>query len=522
MVYIIGSGPAGVAAAVALTNKGMKVTMLDVGFDLESDKRKLINRLGSKNKDLWDAQSLTMLKGKMSAHSQGVKVKYIYGSDYPYRGMDRYQQIRLSQSKMVRSLAKGGLSNVWGASMLPYQSSDIKDWPIGIEDLEPYYRKVLSFIPQAGAEDDLQSKFPLYSDTNTFCKSRQASAFLDDLNSNKNALNDKGFLFGHSRLSVTFEPQGEKSGCNYCGLCLYGCPYGLIYSSSQTLDWLNENPKFNYISGVLVERIVEKKGEVIIHATGIKSHEKLVFICSYLLLAAGTVSSTRILLRSMEAYNQPVVFKHSEHFQIPLLRYDKIDNVMAEELHTLTQIFIELSDKRISEHTIHMQCYGYNDLYQNVLNKMFGPLTNIFKKNVEDFLGKLLIIKGYLHSDISSEIVGYLEPGSNGIFLLKGKPNHMAGTALNKIKSKFSRNKKYFNASPLPILTKLSKPGIGNHSGGTFPMKRNPSEFESDLLGRPYGFKKVHVVDSTVFPSIPATTISFSIMANAHRIDSHI
>jgi choline dehydrogenase-like flavoprotein len=30
----------------------------------------------------------------------------------------------------------------------------------------------------------------------------------------------------------------------------------------------------------------------------------------------------------------------------------------------------------------------------------------------------------------------------------------------------------------------------------------------------------VPVVDSTVFPSIPATTITLSVMANAHRIAS--
>ena len=41
---------------------------------------------------------------------------------------------------------------------------------------------------------------------------------------------------------------------------------------------------------------------------------------------------------------------------------------------------------------------------------------------------------------------------------------------------------------------------------------------EGVRLGRPAGFKRVYVVDSTVFPSIPATTITFTVMANAHRI----
>ena len=49
-------------------------------------------------------------------------------------------------------------------------------------------------------------------------------------------------------------------------------------------------------------------------------------------------------------------------------------------------------------------------------------------------------------------------------------------------------------------------------------MKNNPSHFESDSNGRPYGFEKVHIVDASIFPSIPATTITLSIMANSYRI----
>lgn len=49
-------------------------------------------------------------------------------------------------------------------------------------------------------------------------------------------------------------------------------------------------------------------------------------------------------------------------------------------------------------------------------------------------------------------------------------------------------------------------------------MRQNPGAFEVDLLGRPHGLSNVHLVDSSVFPSLPATTITLSVMANAHRI----
>ena len=67
-------------------------------------------------------------------------------------------------------------------------------------------------------------------------------------------------------------------------------------------------------------------------------------------------------------------------------------------------------------------------------------------------------------------------------------------------------------------MVQIAEPGRGFHSGGSFPMRATPKELETDTLGRPYGFARIHAVDATVFPSIPATTITFSAMANAHRI----
>jgi choline dehydrogenase-like flavoprotein len=41
---------------------------------------------------------------------------------------------------------------------------------------------------------------------------------------------------------------------------------------------------------------------------------------------------------------------------------------------------------------------------------------------------------------------------------------------------------------------------------------------ESDVLGRVAPWRSIHLVDASVFPTVPATTFTLSIMANAHRI----
>jgi choline dehydrogenase-like flavoprotein len=68
------------------------------------------------------------------------------------------------------------------------------------------------------------------------------------------------------------------------------------------------------------------------------------------------------------------------------------------------------------------------------------------------------------------------------------------------------------------MMLQVAEPGRGFHCGGSFPMSLHPHQGETDVLGRPFGWKRIHVVDASVLPSIPATTITFSAMANAHRI----
>jgi choline dehydrogenase-like flavoprotein len=87
---------------------------------------------------------------------------------------------------------------------------------------------------------------------------------------------------------------------------------------------------------------------------------------------------------------------------------------------------------------------------------------------------------------------------------------------------KLGDNARLMRAFPLLPLLRSFNPGKGNHFGGSFPMRREPGAFESDALGRPAGLRRVHVVDATIFPSFPATTVTFTVMANAHRIASQV
>ncbi len=49
-------------------------------------------------------------------------------------------------------------------------------------------------------------------------------------------------------------------------------------------------------------------------------------------------------------------------------------------------------------------------------------------------------------------------------------------------------------------------------------MRTRPRVGEADTLGRPLPARRIHVVDSSCFPSIPSGTITLPAMANAYRI----
>ena len=95
MFYIIGSGPAGIASAVALIKNGYKVTMLDAGLALEPERADIINTLSKLDKSYWDNKSIKIIKSNMSPSLSGLDIKYNYGSDYPYKGMNSIQPLKL-------------------------------------------------------------------------------------------------------------------------------------------------------------------------------------------------------------------------------------------------------------------------------------------------------------------------------------------------------------------------------------------------------------------------------------------
>ena len=519
---VIGSGSAAIAATHALVNHGKKVTILDAGTQLDSERRSIVDRMASLEPTAWATEDLAAVVGDRSVSNDAVHSKLSYGSAYSFDTRSSALDIHWGKHEgFNHSLAKGGLSNVWGSSLLPYRQADLSNWPITLKDLEPHYRAVMDFVPGTGIKDDLEDILPSYStQNNPLAPSRQGQSLLEDLETKKLSLRKSGIFFGRSRLAIRATGDLTHRACAKCALCLSGCPYSLIYSSAQTLEEFIQNGSVHYLQDHLVEKFEQFGDEVIVTGRNLSNNTPFTYRAERVFVAAGVLPTAKIVLNSLQAFDTPIELLDSQYFIYPLLRLEMIDGVETEKMQTSSQAFLEIDEKKISDHLIHLQIYGYSSFLHHELGRTFLKWPLKFKFFRRHFLGRLLIAQGFIHSKESGSLLLTLKKSATGKTSLEVQAQRSGKTFATVLKIGWKLATQTLNLRAIPLLPglKYPNPGSGYHSGGTFPMRDQPTALETDVLGRLHGAGRVHLVDSSVLPSIPATSITFSAMANAHRI----
>ena len=232
MIYIVGSGLTGIAAAAALVRRGGRPTILDPGLSPEPGALKLKSQLAAVDPGSWKDGDLSLAKRLGPVALNGIPRKLYFGSDFAFRQPDPASPLNVTQASMHRSFAAGGFSNVWGAVIEPLPQEEFRGWPISFEELAPHYAAVRNLIwdplgdvkkrELAGAEE-------LHPST-------QTRALYADLWAARKELNQAGILFDYPQLAVRVTNQNGNRGCCYCSLCLHGCPYDSKYSAAETLE----------------------------------------------------------------------------------------------------------------------------------------------------------------------------------------------------------------------------------------------------------------------------------------------
>ncbi len=522
---IIGSGPAAAGAALALTAQpGVEVKVLDVGLRLEANRRDAAQTLATTPPEEWSASLLDLVASRpVASAGGGLPEKRAYGSDFPFRDVGQLSGFTPGHDVHGRliSAAYGGFSTVWGAQVMPYTAATFAGWPVTHAEMEPHYRAVLDRIPYAGEEDDLARLFPLIGSPDPLPPLSERSArVLAAYQRHRAALNRIGVTVGKARLAMS------SPACVSCGLCMSGCPYGLIYSASQTFDELCRKGRITYCGGLLATRVMEDAGSAAVEARETATGRVHRFVADRVYVACGGLATTRLLLGSLRMFDREVTMGESVQFMMPLASLRATPDPRNARQFTLNQfnMVVDLDRKGLDVSQLHF--YTYDPAFLDALPRslrapgMEGAMLQVLRR--------LTVALGYLPSWASPRLRLRARPSAGDEMpelLVSRDPTRWArNQMLRRVVGRVMRAAPLLDLYPVIPSLKLATGGKSYHFGGSFPHRPDHADARgfgpagSDTLGRVGGWKRIHVVDAAVLPSVAATTFTLTVMANAHRI----
>ena len=514
---IIGSGPAAAGAALALSDASdMKVTVLDIGLGLELDRRQQVEQAAAVDPDEWDASLVKDIsEHPVAMPGGGLPEKRVYGSDYPFRNIGQLDGVTSTGANAsLVSAAYGGFSTVWGSQLMPFSSSAFASWPFSASWIRPHYEAVLREVPLAAEQDDLDATFPLLTKPASLPPlSRRSQAVLQAYAHHRARLNRHGITVGKARLAF------RAADCVRCGMCMTGCPYHLIYSAAQTFDSLSRLNRITHYNGFLALKVSEDRLGATVHAKELSTGQVHRFEADRVFVACGAVGTTRLVANSLRMFDMTIPMVESQQYVLPLMSLRPAGNPQLARDFTLNQFNMTVSGMDDSPDLSQLHFYTFNAAFNDALPDVLGERAEA------QLLQRCSVALGYLPSwrspRLSLRVRTPIDEAELPLLHVShGSVPSGRGQMLRSVLWRLLRSGPLLDLYPVLPMMRVSAPGKSYHFGGSFPHKEVPAVLASDRLGRVGGWDRIHLIDASVFPTIPAMTFTLTIMANAHRIAS--
>jgi len=520
---IIGSGASAAGAALALSQRAdIAITVIDIGLQLEGERQERAAALAAAAPREWDAATREYLSQQpVASGSRGVPEKRVFGSNYPFRNVGQLTgltAVKGANSSVVSS-AYGGYSNVWGSQVMPFTDETFEGWPLKAATMRPHYEAILGHIPFAGEEDDLAANFPLLRSPGPLPPmAPRSQRVLDAYAKHRATLSRRGITVGKARLAF------QATECVRCGLCMTGCPYGLIYSAAQTFDGLRRSGRINYHSGFIALKIEEAADQVTVITREIATDQVRRFEADRVFVACGAMGTTRLVANSLDLLNVDIPMQESRQFILPFLSRRATEDPRGKDDFTLNQfnMIVAPDGGPLDVSTLHF--YAYNKAFVDGLPSVLrarpaAPVQSLL-------LRRLSVAFGYLPSWNSPRLrirVGARDSDTAFPEFHISSDSAPPGQAamVSAILRKLAAAGPALDLYPVLPMFRLAPAAKSYHWGSSFPhADGGQGRFRSDTLGRVGAWKRTHLVDASVFPTVPATTYGLTVMANAHRIAS--
>ena len=521
---IIGSGPAAAGAALALTqHRGQQVTVVDIGTQLEADKRRIVDAMQAHDRGQWSNSDVAAISRQpVGTYRGSLPEKRSYGSDFPFRNVGQLDGVHSERraNRLVISSAYGGFSNVWGAQTMPWSRPTFDQWPVKWSEMEPHYRSVLHEVPLTGMDDDLSELFPLLVDAQQPPKLAERSRMvLDRYGARRTAIRARGITVGVARLAL------DAGSCVRCGLCMTGCPYGLIYSASHTFNRLRASGRISYLPGLLAYRIGERAGKPFAEVRDLATGGTQRLEADQIFVACGAMGTTRLVLGSLGHFSRDVSLHESVQFVLPTFSMHATIDPRGEDNFTLNQFNAVVDTDGGGLNLAQLHFYPYNPVFLATLPAF---LQATFARTLTmSLLRRLSVGLGYLPSWESPRVHVVAHPAGDAklpTLSIKGEDGPRVPPMLRIVIRRLLRAAPSLDLWPVLPKLAVSPAGKSYHFGGSFPHAGDGQRavLETDRQGRLQAWDNVHLVDASVFPTVAATTFTLTIMANAHRIATEV
>jgi choline dehydrogenase-like flavoprotein len=289
-VCIIGSGAGGGMAAKVLAEGGAKVVVLEAG-------------------PIWYSESDgAMFKWPYDSPRRGASIPSRHNGEFDgciggwsLEG-EPYTHEEGTDWRWFRARMLGGRTHHWGRISLRFGPDDFKrrsidgegdDWPIGYDDVSPYYDKVDRLIGLFGTNEGIPNE-----PDGIFLPPPKPRCYELLV---KKAAESISIPVIPSRLSIITQPHNGRPACHYCGQCGRGCATNSNFSSPSVLIRPALASGNLEIIPFAMAREVLTNGEGL--ATGVsyvdtQSMQEFQVNAKVVVMAASACSTARILLNS--------------------------------------------------------------------------------------------------------------------------------------------------------------------------------------------------------------------------------
>jgi choline dehydrogenase-like flavoprotein len=511
---IVGSGPSATAAARVLNRPGTAV--FDIG-------RQPAN--GSVMTSLTDAKVCGDVRALLGSNWQSldnladeVRHPKLRAENVSYAIDGEPIEIVDETGTLIQSLstsaAFGGLANAWGAQLYRYTDEDLKalgDWPITAAALAPFYEDLERHIGLSGTADDLDDYFGHQLLTGEPIDLVPTAKRLLRRYSGKRAGRGARLALGLPRLGVLTRPHGSRPAHGLNETEFFETLQPGIYTPRRTWDDLRADGRIEYIGGVRVDGFMERADRVEVDCTDICSGEKWQASAGRLLLGAGVINSTRLVASSLGWRRVELPFLEHPPTLLPLFSLLDLGASLPQRsfpVQLAGRFRHDNEDQLVSVY------YAGGTLRSDFVFDLPLPLTGSLRL-FESLLGGMLVAQIWT-SARPHHCNRFRVDDAGRTSIVYGHRPHNDGIP------KLVREFFCLGFVTSSGLAKHAIPGWGFHYAGTMPMSRTPGPEQCDLLGRPTGLQRTHVIDGSLLPSLPAKNISLTVMANAARIAQEI